>query len=70
MFGKETVIAVLMGFSPVLLIGHFEIPYVPLQLPMLLFGAFVGLLQAMVFSVLVAIYIAQFIEGHDNEEHH
>lgn len=70
MFGKETVIAVLMGFSPVLLIGHFEIPYVPLQLPMLLFGAFVGLLQAMVFSVLVAIYIAQFIEGHDSEEHH
>ena len=70
MFGKETVIAVLMGFSPILLIGHFEVPYVPLQLPMLLFGVFVGLLQAMVFSVLVAIYIAQFIEGHDHDEDH
>ena len=70
MFGKETVIAVLMGFSPILLIGHFELAYVPLQLPMLLFGVFVGLLQAMVFSVLVAIYIAQFIEGHDHDEGH
>ncbi len=70
MFGKETVIAVLMGFSPIVLIGHFELPYVPLQLPMLLFGVFVGLLQAVVFSLLVAIYIAQFIEGHDHEEEH
>lgn len=71
MFGKETVLAVLMSFSPVLLIGHFELPYVPIQLPILAFGVFVAFLQAMIFAILIAIYIAQFLEehGHDDDHH-
>jgi len=66
MFAKETLIVVLMGFSLVGLGG----PYVPFQLPILLFGAFVGFLQAMIFALLVSIYLGQFLEGHDHEEGH
>ena len=70
MFGKETVIVVLMGFSPLLLLGKLEVPYIPVHLPMLVFGAFVGLLQAMIFSLLAAIYLAQFIGEHGHEDGH
>ena len=71
MFGKETVIAVLMGFSPAFLIGQLEVPFLPIQFPMLAFGVFVGFLQAMVFSMLVAIYLGLFISdhGHDDDHH-
>lgn len=61
-FGEEMVILVLAGLSPTLLIRNYEIPYVPVQLPMMLFSLFTGLIQAVVFSILVSIYITMFIE--------
>lgn len=70
MFAKETLMVVLMGFSPVFILGHLEVPFVPFQLPIMLFGVFVGFLQAMIFALLVSIYIGQFLEGHDHEEGH
>ena len=66
MFAKETLMVVLMGFSPVLILGHFEVPFVPIQLPIMLFGLFVGFLQAMIFALLVSIYLGQFLEEHDH----
>jgi len=57
---------VLMGFSPVLILGHFEVPFVPIQLPIMLFGLFVGFLQAMIFALLVSIYLGQFLEEHNH----
>ena len=31
-----------------------------------LFGLFVGFLQAMIFALLVSIYLGQFLEEHDH----
>jgi F-type H+-transporting ATPase subunit a len=68
-FGEEMIILVLAGLSPVLLIGHLEVPFLPFQLPIMLFAVFSGTVQAMIFSVLTAVYVAQFLEDH-HEEHH
>ncbi|MBM3264309.1 MAG: F0F1 ATP synthase subunit A [candidate division Zixibacteria bacterium] len=68
-FGEETVIFVLAGLSPVILLGSLEVPFIPLQLPMMLFAVFTGTVQALIFSVLSAVYTAQFLEEH-HEEHH
>lgn len=68
-FGEEMIIIALAGLSPVFLLGSLEIPFIPVQLPMLLFAVFSGTIQAMIFSVLSAVYVAQFLEGH-HEEHH
>lgn len=68
MFAKETLLVVLMGFSPVFILGHLEVPFVPFQLPIMLFGVFVGFLQAMIFALLVSIYLGQFLEGHEHED--
>jgi F-type H+-transporting ATPase subunit a len=69
-FGEDMIIIILAGLSPVLLVGHQEIPYLPLQLPMMLFGLFTSFVQALVFSVLTSIYIVTFIGDHHGEEHH
>jgi len=69
-FGEETVIVILAGFSPVLLkIAGVPLVALPAQLPMVLFGMFTAFLQAMVFSMLVAIYIAVSIGDHDDHGH-
>ena len=69
-FGEEMILLVLAGLSPVLLIGALEVPYLPLQVPMLMFAVFSGTIQAMIFSVLSAVYVAQFLDhGHGDEEH-
>ncbi|HEX29119.1 TPA: ATP synthase F0 subunit A, partial [Candidatus Poribacteria bacterium] len=65
-FGEDTIIAVLAGMSPYFILGKVEIPYIPYQLPMMLFGLLTAFLQALVFSVLTSIYIALFI---GEEEH-
>ncbi len=57
-FGDETVIAQLA----VLGISAFFIPF---QFPMMIMGTFMGLLQAVVFATLLAIYISIFAEHHD-----
>jgi len=69
-FSEEMVIIVLAGLSPVLLLGIHEIPYLPLQLPMVIFGLYTSFLQALIFSVLTSIYIAMFLEGHHAESGH
>ncbi|MCE5198460.1 MAG: F0F1 ATP synthase subunit A [Armatimonadota bacterium] len=63
-FGEETVIAVFVLIVMIVLKGF----PLPLQFPMMLFAIFGGFIQALVFSMLVCIYIAVALEGH--EEHH
>lgn len=53
-FGEDTVVVVLAGMSP--LIAHV-LP-IPFQVPMLLFAVFGSLIQALVFTMLAAIYIS------------
>ncbi|MHB9038295.1 MAG: F0F1 ATP synthase subunit A [Armatimonadota bacterium] len=63
-FGEETVIAVFVLIVTSVL-GNFLLP---LQFPMMLFAIFGGFIQSLVFSMLVCIYIAVALQGH--EEHH
>ena len=62
-FGEETVIAILV----IIVTGVLGNMLIPLQFPMMLFAIFGSLVQALVFSMLVSIYIAVAITGH--EEH-
>jgi len=57
-FGDETVVAqlALLGISAY---------FLPIQFPMMIMGTFMGLLQALVFATLVAIYIVIFASHHD-----
>ena len=68
-FGEESVIInlTLLGLAPALLIAG-QIPWMPVQVPMMFFGLFGGLLQAFVFSLLTSIYIATFLD-HGGDEH-
>ena len=68
-FGEDMIILILAGLSPVFLFGHIEVPYLPVQLPIMLFATFTSLIQAMIFSVLSAVYLATFLSEHA-EEHH
>ena len=54
-FGEETVIAVLAAMSWVIIPHFISIPY---QFPIMLFGVFTSFVQALVFSMLSAIYIS------------
>jgi F-type H+-transporting ATPase subunit a len=67
-FGEETVIAILILITVKVLLGMSGALYVPLQFPMMLFGIFTAVVQALVFSMLTGIYIAVAVAGH--EEHH
>ena len=62
-FGEETVIAILAGMSFVVIPHVISIPY---QFPMMLFGVFTALVQALVFSMLTAIYISQAVHAADH----
>jgi F-type H+-transporting ATPase subunit a len=69
-FGEEMVIGILAGLSPILLrLAGFPVLALPIQLPMMLFGIFTALLQALVFSMLVCIYISVTIGDHHAHEH-
>lgn len=63
-FGEETVIAVLILIVTSIM-GNILLP---MQFPMMLFAIFGGFVQSLVFSMLVSIYIAVALMGH--EEHH
>ncbi|MCX8052374.1 MAG: F0F1 ATP synthase subunit A [Armatimonadetes bacterium] len=63
-FGEDMVIAIIILIVTSVL-GKF---LVPLQFPMLIFAIFTSFVQALVFSMLVTIYITVAISGH--EEHH
>ena len=67
-FGEKAVVIELTKLGLIVL----AIPIIPVQLPMLFFGLFVGFLQAFVFTILTTIYIVLFIEHHDDahEAHH
>ena len=64
-FGEDMVIAILILIVTQVL-GKFLIPA---QFPMLLLAIFTSFVQAMVFSVLVSIYIAIGISEHHEEVH-
>ena len=66
MYGKEQVIVVLVGLAASLLPIWFPIPF---QFPILVFGVFVGFVQALVFTLLAGIYIALMTQ-HDEEHAH
>jgi len=65
-FGEDTVIAQLLLMS-VAIFGTIHVP-IPLHLPMVLFHIFVSFVQALVFMMLTAAYIAA-AEAHEGEEH-
>lgn len=67
-FGEEMVILQL-SLLAVGLLAVLHVP-LPLQFPMLCLGLFFGLLQALVFSTLLAIYIAILATHHDDHDEH
>lgn len=64
-FGEDMVIAII-AFIVLSTMGPMLIP---LQFPMMLFGIFTGFVQALVFSMLVSIYVVVGIGDHGNENH-
>jgi F-type H+-transporting ATPase subunit a len=63
-FGEETVLVIMAGFSFVIIRWVVAIPT---QFPMTLFALFTAFVQALVFSMLSTIYISIAVAGH--EEH-
>ncbi|NLN78212.1 MAG: F0F1 ATP synthase subunit A [Armatimonadetes bacterium] len=61
-FGEDLVILVIIMIGASVMKNLF---WVPIQFPMMLFGIFTGFVQALVFSMLVGIYISVGISGHD-----
>ncbi|GIV15270.1 MAG: hypothetical protein KatS3mg022_0705 [Armatimonadota bacterium] len=66
MYGKEQVIIVLVGLAASLLPIWLPVPF---QFPILVFGVFVGFVQALVFTLLAGIYIALMTQ-HEEEHAH
>ncbi len=64
-FGEDMVIAIL-AFIVLSTMGNI---LVPMQSGMMLFGIFTGFVQALVFSMLVSIYVAVAIGDHSEEQH-
>jgi F-type H+-transporting ATPase subunit a len=67
-FGEEMV-ALQLALLAVGAMAVLKVP-IPFHLPMLLLGTFFGLLQALVFSTLLAIYIAILSVHHDEHDEH
>ena len=67
-FGEEQVVVQLTGLA-IVIMAAIKVP-LPLQLPMLLLGTFFGFLQALVFSTLLAIYIAILATHHEDHDAH
>jgi len=66
-FGEDTVIAQLIGLGVVALgVKGLWLP-VPVQFPMLLFGIFGSFVQALVFTMLAASYIAGVVAEHGDQ---
>jgi F-type H+-transporting ATPase subunit a len=64
-FGEDTIIVVLAMLSAFLLPRVLPIPF---QFPLMLFALFTSFVQALIFSMLTAVYIALITEH--AEEHH
>jgi len=67
-FGEEMVTVNLLGMAVFLLPIAGKVPWIPAHLPMMFFGLLFGFVQALVFSLLTAIYIVTFT-SHNEEEH-
>jgi F-type H+-transporting ATPase subunit a len=65
-FGEDKIIVILAGMSP-LLISHLPwTKFVPIQFPMMAFGVFTSFIQALIFTVLTAGYLAVMLT-HEEE---
>ena len=64
-FGEDVIIVVLAGLSATTL----GIPGIPFQFPLLLLALLTSVVQAMVFSILTCIYLAQVTHHEHSEEH-
>jgi len=64
-FGEDLIIAIIILITTKVL-GYFLLP---IQFPMILFAVFTSFVQALVFSMLVATYIASAVEGHEAHAH-
>lgn len=64
-FGEDMVIAILI-LIVIQVLGNI---LVPIQFPMLLFAVFTSFVQALVFSMLVAIYISVALGDHEEHAH-
>lgn len=65
-FGEDTAVAIFV-FLAALIMKAIYVP-LPLQIPMLAFMVFGGIIQALIFSMLTAVYIGGAV-GHVGEEH-
>jgi F-type H+-transporting ATPase subunit a len=63
--GEHAILAIFVGFSPMLL-GFIPIP---VQLPMVLLDVLCATLQAAIFAILTCVYISSAIGSHENHEH-
>lgn len=61
--GEDTVLAIFIGFSP-LLLGLIPIP---MQLPMVILGVFASTIQAGIFALLTCFYIGSAMGSHGDE---
>jgi F-type H+-transporting ATPase subunit a len=75
-FGEDTLLAVFAVLGVVVISfvpgvgGHWLVPGVPLHLPFLFLSMLLGLIQALVFSLLTSVYITLMLphgEHHDDE---
>jgi F-type H+-transporting ATPase subunit a len=67
-FGEETILVILAAMSFAIIRYHgTPVLTIPYQFPMMLFAVFTSFVQAMVFAMLTAIYIAIAISGHEEE---
>ena len=63
--GEDTVLAIFVGFSPLL----FGLIPIPMQFPMVLLGVFASTIQAGIFALLTCFYIGSAMGLHAEEEH-
>lgn len=66
-FGEETVILQIALLGPLVLFGS---KVLPLQFPIVVFGVFTSVVQALVFTVLTSAYILIITSGHEEQEEH
>lgn len=67
-FGEDTVIIQLMAMGAMILAATY-VP-IPVHFPMIVFHIFISLIQALVFMLLTAAYIAGAVAHHDEEHEH
>jgi len=64
-FGEDKIIVILAGMSPYIIKPWIK--FVPVQFPMMAFGAFTSFIQALIFTVLTAGYLTVLVGSHTEE---